>query len=1275
MVDIVLQLGDTEDNSELPAEEFDTIGESLERSLSSESILPRLGVLINSLVAGGQARDTVLLGQLTLGEINQADLDDLPLPTLCTIEHRLRSLLATLRNQEQPDTRVLAAELRRDWGEHNVETLASHLALEGRSEESLLLLLIAYAAHAGQRRLELDPPVIEALLEALQYWSPETRPFELLNLTAPRLIELVRPADALTVARLCLALLVADYTGPWRLPPGCLWALSQTWPIPRMPGWSLLWERLLREEPNQKVTTSTVPDDDTLLQAHKRAADMVAWDSGSFVRLRSLTMVLHPAVFCKQYMRELQARFEALQQTESWLKYRGFDVRRIIEDLERKIRSWTDEIADQELTDSYRVALAEAGMDDSNPFAFRTPLHVLQDCANSVVEYGQALLQYGVARMENASIPTRNELQEELESLPGLEHLGEAALNQLARTAEDMPPERNESAAEQLLIDHLLDRVLGSPACAERIPHVVGYLTANPFEFPTLLKPLLTDLTAPPVDPPNAVALLLEQEAPNQALSLADKVPLELQKQARILMQQKESEAAELQMALIKIGGAVEDLAAARSLGRWRLVRQEFARRLAARRAERAAASQLTQDRSHEMLEENKALTFATFDIKDLMPVEVYDLLQEGLSLACRAISRPNLQPEVQAYHDEIRTRLEREAWPLDELRNGVQHMKDLVEGRQASSPKELPAEQVLELLEHGELRRLGLSRDELSDVAVETRCDLLTGWLTLRSIHAFESEELKPQERRAIRGLFHYFAMMTEMNQVYDPRDRPIGEEFPVVFSKWRLRYPKAAVLNRSCVLIALPGRPLRPLHMRQFEDYIAAKGFLSDEFVIVLAPGCTPQLRKRLEDSHRGGGLVVVDEQNLIDMILAEAEPGRTPLSRLRPLMIKASNAEHVGVFSVNQLVTAWTGIFVGREEIIDRIAASGENYAVYGGRRIGKSSVLQALALRMQKNDNDKVVYHSFEGDPDCSNSGSVLRLARLLNLSKTVQNIGSLKPALQAYLDGTTGVNIVLLLDEIDKYIEWNRRTRDKHVLIEVLRSLSERYGRRFRVVVAGFMGLYDSMHGRNPYQPASDPWQRMFNPCPLENVGVVDAERIVREGFFDILGWELENRAIPLWIVEHTGGHPAFVQKFCLKIQERVAWRGDHLVHLSDAEAVFADRDPEGSFIAFVNKTLEMNLDPVGRYLILWLAKESKEARGFTLAELREYAGVCGTPIADKTLSRSLEHLAVNSVIRERAPGVFEFTIPDYPRILDQLGETSHLDRLEQEIRSLPEDKP
>ncbi|MCA9873353.1 MAG: hypothetical protein KC441_06850, partial [Anaerolineales bacterium] len=334
------------------------------------------------------------------------------------------------------------------------------------------------------------------------------------------------------------------------------------------------------------------------------------------------------------------------------------------------------------------------------------------------------------------------------------------------------------------------------------------------------------------------------------------------------------------------------------------------------------------------------------------------------------------------------------------------------------------------------------------------------------------------------------------------------------------------------------------------------------------------------------------------------------------------------------------------------------------IYGGRRIGKTSVIHAIQERLESQGVTTVLY-SFEG-ADVSDEGTANNLANYLDLGGFVKSVDDFNLNLQKKLDENPDLHIVLLLDEVDRYIVANP---DRHQIIESMRRLSDQNGGRFRVVIAGFMEFFRCLRGGGPYSPSSDPWRRMMNDDgPLGNLRAENAEGIVREGFLNVLGWEFEHPMIPERIVLRTGGHPAFVQYFCKKIQELVGKRNGRVVRLEDIENVFADTHPTYSFIAHVRKTLELNLGVIERFLIVWLASLSSEATTFTLSEIDEIFKSTGVEVPPIHLHRALEQLEVTSVVKAKAEGLFEFSVPDYPNILYRLGDTTHLDELEQKLK-------
>lgn len=1209
------------------------------------------------------------------GDLTTIDLDSLltlSAPALYELEQSLEALLTqqvvAARSSERA---TLAAQLLNEWDVGEFRRLLQTLAQEGRDAETVLLLLSSLTSNPPVEAMDLNAKVVDSFFRGLDRFSEEGGPAELLNLGVSTLLRGWQPEETVSYAKLCLYLLAAKYAGDYQLPSEFLWQVTTEWPLGGMPGWSKLWQHALLEEALPFIVDEEHDDLGMALdRAREQMSRLFLREGGRITRLRSIKSGRHQALIREEILPTFSARWQQVGELEAQLEEASepYEVARHLTELQKLVHDRLDEanFDDETLGEWYERAAFHRGIEDSDSFHKRTTLRVVREYAQSLTEYAAILLQYWEARSAEELILSRTSLLQELSTQEELLPLGRAVVDQLVQTRAPQKPEWRGMEATERLHRRFLRTLLSSAVYAERLPQVVGYLVNASLGWKELFPLLLGDLSTPR-STKEVAEYLIEQRAPDQVLLLAQRIPLELQKEAQSLRVQLEKEATELQAELLKVGEDVEDVTEDRRLGRWPVAIQEITARLHLRQEELESQTAAIQEQARRLLTHINEIEMDVFEMQSSIPAGAYELLGQGLSLARSAARQLTAFEEVREFLSDMRYRLAHEAWPLEDLQSVVERLRDAIRG-ESTPGGEHNAEQVLDLLACNELRALGMSSGTLAASEVETRIDVLQNWLAVRELPSFLSEDLSRADREKIHKLFSAFTRMTAMSRVYAPTGSPITYEEPVVFAYWKLKYPAVSMLERDCILVALPGAPPSPAYLKQLDNLVEDREWLRYEFVFLFAPGLTPAQLVRLQQRYKDQGLVIIDEETLIKMVLAEAD-SRIPLGRLRAMMLNAYGALNVDVFKVNQAVDPRMGIFVGRDYIVRKIASSGDNYALYGGRRIGKSSILNVVGDQLQ-HKNTLVIAESFEGIRDCTDNAVARILARRLpdDLGQSVSTVEDLKGALRSYLDSQEDARVAFLLDEIDRYIEANP---NRHVLIEALRTLAEQYGNRFRVIVAGFMYLYDRLQGRGPYTPSSDPWQRMLNEIRLENLRAESAEKIVKEGFLNILGWDFENHAVARWIVERTSGHPAFVQYFCMKLQKRVAEREDRCVYLQDVTDVFADENADDSFIVHVNKTLALNLGSVdgtvGRYIILWLAKESSEMQGFTFDQAREIAELSGVQIPEKHLQRALERLKVTSVVEERSRGVYDFSVPDYPRILDRLGSTAQLDELESKL--------
>lgn len=1165
----------------------------------------------------------------------------------------------------------LAADLQSEWDNECLVQLLECLAEDKRNVEAFLLLMSATVAHPQPEPIALERQEVSNILRGLGELSEKAYPFRLLSSLAPDFLTGWRAVDRRSQAELRMIFLAAHYNGN-RLPEGFLWQLTQdewNWPIEEMRAWNKLWQSTLQgdriffaDEAQEEHLAENLQD------ARSHAQQMLDREAGRYVSLNSLKSHRHAAMLSKTVMPWLSKQLDALQVLDEDLSKPDQKQHR---SLLNRLRALVNDDLEYTLTreyleEMYESEALEASIDDSEPFHRRTALRTMEECATSVLRYGQSLVEFWQTKLSRGQEITRQVLQAELDSLPDLSPLGQAVLDQITQSSHSAL-EHSETLSEASAERQLVEQLLNNATFASRIPHTVGYLTTAAFDWSEILVPLLTDI-AEGLDPEGAAAVLLDYKAPSHALLLTKHLSLDMQREAQTLEKNQRQKVEEIYESLLKFSGEAQDLLVDRDLRRWQLVRRELVARLEKAREAHEDRIQKRKTQAHQIRRAINELDMRLFEIKSEVPSDVQQVIYDGLNLARKATREEKWFEVVEEYLNEVRYRLDRNSWPLAKLQEAFKRIETSMEGRVDREEAPLGVEEVLSLLDRGELDQLGLS-EGIGASKVRTRVSLLHNWLNVANLKGFRSEDLRSTERDTIKSLYRYFAQMVVMNRAEAPTT--LAFEDPIVYSYWKLRYHKVDALKDKCVFVAMPGDPPSGKDLSELDHILEDKEWLDYYYVFLFILRARPEQLDRLRSTYRGEKLVIIDESAILNMVLAEAQASK-PLWQLRPLMLQAWGSEKADIFLVNQSISLRTGIFVGRNDLIQRIASSGSDYALYGGRRIGKSSVLKEVERYLHRRQEITTIITSFEGDTFLSEDAVARKLARKLQLESKVEGMSDFKAALQDYLDTQRDSQLVLLLDEIDSYIEENP---NRHIFIETLRALSEQYGSRFRVVIAGFMELYDCLRGRGPYSPASDPWGRMLDDIgPLPNLRPESAEQIVEEGFNGILGWDFEIPVIPQRIVQHTGGHPSFVQYFCRKLQNLVGQRKDRCVRLSDIDTIFKDKSPTGSFIAHVRDTLQLNLDAVGEFLIPWLALEFGEAQSFTHDQMRDLADFSPVEIPDELLTRSLERLVVTKVVEERARQVYEFSVPDYPLILNQLGDTADLERAERKLKKSLEKK-
>lgn len=244
----------------------------------------------------------------------------------------------------------------------------------------------------------------------------------------------------------------------------------------------------------------------------------------------------------------------------------------------------------------------------------------------------------------------------------------------------------------------------------------------------------------------------------------------------------------------------------------------------------------------------------------------------------------------------------------------------------------------------------------------------------------------------------------------------------------------------------------------------------------------------------------------------------------------------------------------LFFGRKKEMHSVAsmeASGASF-LYGGRRLGKTSLLREVASRHHDASKGRVVLwldlrpFGFEGGVE---PGQIWRhLSRALApygvMDKQVASADTFRERVIAWLDPSdqwTEKRILLLLDEADAWLEAEARSRE--VNLKGLQELQEKTNRRFKVVFAGLRNV--SRRARSLGTENTPVAQFGQHVCigPLFADGEWKAARDLIVEPFAAMGCIFESRLLPMQICGNAGFYPNLVQVICRRLQAMIR---DHM---------------------------------------------------------------------------------------------------------------------------------
>jgi photosystem II stability/assembly factor-like uncharacterized protein len=331
----------------------------------------------------------------------------------------------------------------------------------------------------------------------------------------------------------------------------------------------------------------------------------------------------------------------------------------------------------------------------------------------------------------------------------------------------------------------------------------------------------------------------------------------------------------------------------------------------------------------------------------------------------------------------------------------------------------------------------------------------------------------------------------------------------------------------------------------------------------------------------------------------------------------------------------------MFFGREYELKTIVRTirDRNFAIVGGRKIGKTSILARVHHLLQETAEFKPFYldcQAVRSYADFFEAVDTMWKTPLPSMSP--EGFRRMATGLPAQHAGRT---IVMLFDEIDGLLQ--RDIQEGEQLFQILRALSQED--RLRFIFCGEKVLNASLH---------DSTLVFFNFCNLITLSYLtpaEARRVVVEPMQE-MGITLDSDGdLADHIVDLAAGHPNIVQYICQKLIERINQRRDRHIQHDDLKAL----SESAQFAEYFAEVSWGHADALER-LITLLMLDQPEA---TVAEIADELRARGLSVVPSLLDAALNNLCLYSILRKDGPR-YTFAARAFPQVIRRSQDISGL---------------
>ncbi|MBM4429997.1 MAG: hypothetical protein FJ026_06545 [Chloroflexi bacterium] len=359
-----------------------------------------------------------------------------------------------------------------------------------------------------------------------------------------------------------------------------------------------------------------------------------------------------------------------------------------------------------------------------------------------------------------------------------------------------------------------------------------------------------------------------------------------------------------------------------------------------------------------------------------------------------------------------------------------------------------------------------------------------------------------------------------------------------------------------------------------------------------------------------------------------------------------------EQVDLTIVSPYVTSGPvseSMFFGRDHELGTITHTirDRNFAVVGGRRIGKTSILTQLHHVFSASESYHTLYL------DCQ---AVKDYDQLCDAARTIWQLSCAEPSPEHFVRAVAQLKqehteqvVIMLLDEVDVLLGHDIENKER--LFKGLRTLSQEG--RCRFVFCGGRTLVTRLH---------DSRSALFNFCQTVRLGYLsprDAGRMILEPMQEMgIGFEDISTVIQR-VIDLSACHPNLVQYICQQLLLQVNTRGDRLVRLSDLDEIEASHAFSECFL----EVMWSSAGPLERLITLLALDQAHINPAGIKAALHAH----GLDVSLTAVEKALNGLVFCSILNKEGGG-YCFAARAFPSILTVTQDVNAL--LEQAVQAV-----